>query len=172
MRAWKVAIQTALQARDIYLQTLAINECNTIGPTSFLTTDITPDETKTTAEAGTQQSMFTTINNDLTSIPTLVHNEQLTYTISPDTHGRSVHVICTASDGGRKPIYGGHRHAFAGAFGKNSALNFCTILKGPQNITLAEILGCCHTLLRTAHIINFDNDPPHVHTTDSMNAFQ
>ena len=49
--------------------------------------------------------------------------------------------------------------------------DFCVILKGPQNITLAEILGCCHTLLRTEHITNFDDDPPHVHTTDSMNAF-
>jgi hypothetical protein len=159
MRAWRVAKQTALQARDIYLQTLAINECEMIQPTNFFTTDIMP-ETKNATDASTQHAMFTTTENDLTSIPTLVPNDQLTYTIAPDTHGEAEYVIVTASDSGRKPIYGGHRHAFAGAFGINSSLNYCQVMKGPQNITLAEILGCCHTLLRTTRLINFDTDPP------------
>ena len=80
-------------------------------------------------------------------------------------------VILTASDGSRKSIFGTYRHAYSGVFGLGSPLNFGEVMTGPQNITLAEIAGICHTLVRTTLISNFTNEQEHHHVTDNMNAF-
>ena len=80
-------------------------------------------------------------------------------------------VLLTASDGSRKSIFGTFRHAYSGVFGIGSPHNFGEVMKGPQNITLAEIAGICHLLARTTLISNFTNEQEHHHVTDNMNAF-
>ena len=95
----------------------------------------------------------------------------LTYASTPEFFPSGTTTLLTASDGGRKPVFGSHRHCYAGSFAELSPFNFSTVMVGPQNITLAEIMGCFQTLLRTRHIGAFDNDPQHIHVTDSMNCY-
>ena len=120
-------------------------------------------------DKGNRYEHFINIDNDLTSLTGEVPDNSLTFTFMPELFGESL-VTVTASDGGRKPVFGAHRHAFSGAFAINSPLNFCNIMKGPQNITLAEIFGVMQTLARTAYIDNFTDETPHIHVTDSLNT--
>ena len=120
----------------------------------------------------TQTDIYLMIESDLAmnSQPIPTDQRLLTYSFAPEFFPSEGLALLTASDGGRRKVFGNHRHSYAGAFALDSAFNFTTIMLGPQNITLAEIVGCCQTLLRTRHISAFDNDHPHVHVSDSMNC--
>ena len=133
----------------------------------------TPTPPNRSSEVETQTEPHLSIENDLSMNTLRVPNENhlLTFAFCPDFFPPHELVILTASDGGRKPVYGSNRHSYAGVFSMESTLNFCSIMTGPQNITYAEIIGCCHTLLRTRFIPAFDKDPPHIHVTDSMNGY-
>ena len=167
LSAWNCAKAAAFEARKLYLQTLQLYGFKTKTNKTFTITD-EPQFNEPTDE-GNKYQHFINTDNDLTSLTGEVPQQFLTSTIMPELFGDSL-VTVTASDGGRKPVFGSHRHAYSGAFSPNSPLNFCNIMKGPQNITLAEIFGVCQTLIRTSYVDNFTDEQPHVHVTDSMNT--
>ena len=80
-------------------------------------------------------------------------------------------VFYTASDGSAKELFGVRRYVYSCAYGIASDKNFADVLKGPQNITICEMVGAAICIVQAAQMTEFrDITTKQIHCIDNFNA--